>query len=452
MSVSGRKISGHSPTSVLSELDIFDVEPTQTQIEDAVWDYVEATDFSERSSQLKFIIPADQRHFLDISQSTLEIDVKIQLSDGSVLPDDKNDVKVFAGENFAHSLFSKASLSVNGLKVDYQDKYAEKAYFENLLNISKQVKKSHLSLEGWSEDYSLGLDGDQMPASALEKRKTRTVESRKQTFSIRPHLALFQQDKMIPPDTQIVFTLEKGSSKFALMAESSAPTGGGRVVITAARLRMRKCKLVAGAHAAIIKAWSGYITPGVSSVGTKWGAPANYNHKNAIVHRHTIPAGIRNKPITISNQRRPTRVFCCLTDDASAAGGDFKLNPFRFHHMNTNKIVLMLDGAPVDIMQEPDFGESGNASKLYHSLVSACGRQHHGSTNGITEKQFMNGTTIFAWDCSRSLSNKLEKVYDVQLKLEFGFSAPLPKTVSLLTYLEFDEHIQLTRGQPAVVT
>ena len=443
-----RKISPDSKSSINSSLDLFDVDPTQTQVKHSFWEYIDATDFNLNSAQLKFHIGEDDHHFIDISECVVELELNVTKADGSVMDDDADNVAVVLGENFGHTIFSKATVLVNSSTQEYQDNYAEKAFIENLINTSQEVKSSHLEIEGWKEDGSRGDDGDSMEDDTFKAKAEVVAGSRTISVIISPKLALFQQDKMIPPGTSLTLLLEKNSAKFCLLAKSSTPAGGGRVNITSAKMKVRKCAVNQSAHEVILSAWTGVTLQGENSVRPR--RPVKYTHKRAHVQRHTISVNSRNHALPITGQRRPSRIFCALTNDG-AASGDFKLNPFRFQHFGVERIALLVNGRPVDEDCKPDFGEGKKFTAEYHRLITACGRQNFGSSNGISMEEFAEGTTIFGWDISRTLSNQLEVIEDVQIRLEFTFSTNLANTVSVITYLETDEQVQLSRGQPAVV-
>ena len=162
-----RKISPESASSVNSELDLFGMEPTQTQIVEGIWEMYEATDFSERSSQLKFIITEDDRHFVDLSECSIELECKVVKNNGNNLDAAAGNVLVWPEDNFAHTLFSKATLAINSQTVEFQDRYAEKAYIENLVNTEEAVKKTSLEIEGWMEDGGRATDGANTDADAV---------------------------------------------------------------------------------------------------------------------------------------------------------------------------------------------------------------------------------------------------------------------------------------------
>ena len=442
-----KKITGESASSVSSEFDLFFIPPTQTQIAEGWFVPVDAADYSQQSNQIKFIVPEDDRYFIDLSESTVELDVKVTLANGGDLDGTANNVAVYPENNFGHTLLRKANLYMNSTLVEYQDSYPEKAYIESLVNTTAAVKKTSLKIEGWSEDGGNGTNGDDTPAAAITQRKTEVLGSRTRKYIIQPKLAMFQQDKVIPPGTSLTLTFEKSNPKFSLRSDDDDPAGGAKICITSAVLRLRKLKLTDASFKPLMKAWMGYMGPTGKLIP---GTPARYTHKSQRLQRHTITAGVTNYSFPISAVRKPTRIFLALTDDESV-GGHFVKSAFSFGHNNIRKLNIKVDGKPVDEELSPNFGAGGDVTRSYYKFIQACGRQHFGSSSGIDIESFKNGTTLFGWDLSRGLKNQLETVQDVQLKVEMSFGGALAHTTSVIIYLESDEHIELGYGQTPVV-
>ena len=442
-----KKISQESASSVSSEFDLFSTPPTQNQIAEGWFETLEAADYSQQSNQVKFLVTEDDRHCIDLSESTVEVQLKVTKADGTNLAGAANNVAVYPEDNFGHSLFRKVSLQVNSQTMEYHDNYAEKAYIENLVNTTKAVKETTLAIEGWKEDGARGKNGDETEDDDATSRKSSLLGSRTMTYVIHPKLAMFQQDKVIPPGTALTLIFEKSNPKFALRSGVANPANGAKVIITKATLHLRKVRLIDEAFRPLMKTWTGYIGRSGKMVP---GTPTRYTHKKALVQRHTVTTGVTNYTIPISAIRRPSRVFIALTDDVSV-GGHYVKSAFSFDHFNIRKILLKVDGKPVDDELTPNFEANGDVTKAYYKFIQACGRQHFGSSSGLTLEDFKAGTTIFGWDLSRGLKNQLEVVQDIQLRIELMFGVALPHTISVLAYLESDEHIELGYGQSPVV-
>ena len=441
------KITPDSASSINSELDMFGIPPTQTQIIEGMYEVLEATDYSLQSNQVKFIIGEDDRHFMDLSESFVELELKVTKAGGAAIPGNVDNVLHYLEDNIAHSVFGKASLHVNSLLAEYQDKYAEKAYIENLVNTSKSVKETSLELEGWIEDSGRGQNHAEIEDEDFIARKGIIAGSKTISYCFTPKLSLFQQDKLIPPSTSLTLLFEKAITKKMLRAATNNPDGGAKVLITSAKFHLRKCKLDEAAQLAIVKRWVGFKGP---SGKLSAGVPIKYTHKKAHIQSHTLSAGSRNHGITITSVRRPSRLYCALLDD-DAAAGSFTKSAFHFKHANVGKLSLKEDGKVVGEEFTPDFA-TGKVAREYQSFLQACGKQHFGSSNGVTIKNFASGgATLFGWDLSRGLTNQLEPIQDVQLRLNFIFDNALATTTNLLVYMEVDEHIELSRGQQPVI-
>lgn len=67
-----------------SELDLFSVPPTQTSIEEGVWDTIKPhSNFS--SGTLRFDIPSTSSHYINLADTELYLSVKITKKDSTTL-------------------------------------------------------------------------------------------------------------------------------------------------------------------------------------------------------------------------------------------------------------------------------------------------------------------------------------------------------------------------------
>ena len=69
------------------------------------------------------------------------------------VPADAGDVKVWCGDNFLHSLFSRRTFRLNNCDTEYVPDYAWQAWLKNVLNFTKGNKKG--TLEVISQDWDV---------------------------------------------------------------------------------------------------------------------------------------------------------------------------------------------------------------------------------------------------------------------------------------------------------
>lgn len=113
--------------------------------------FLPTTGFKEETETVVFNFPAmDFPHCYEISDLLISVKFNILTEDGK-LP--KETDYVVGINNMLHSLFKTVTLKINGEIVSSSPEfYYYKAYLENLLTFSKNVKQSWLQSVGWGDD------------------------------------------------------------------------------------------------------------------------------------------------------------------------------------------------------------------------------------------------------------------------------------------------------------
>ena len=101
---------------------------------------------------MEFLIPATKT-FLDLSRSYFEMKVQLKTSGNANLSDTTN---LFPVTNMAHSMIKQLSVHVNGVLLEPQtDHYHYKAFFQTILNNSRNDGETSLHSQGWYNDFDL---------------------------------------------------------------------------------------------------------------------------------------------------------------------------------------------------------------------------------------------------------------------------------------------------------
>src|SRR5712664_1563772 len=116
----------------------------------------------------------DNKEYLDLSETTLSLEVKVVNADGSAIvpATDKDDVALI--NNAMHSIFSDVSVYLNGKQVDGgDDLYHLKAYMSTVFKFSDKAEQGQLFASGLIKDD--GYNMDSAKNSAFLKRKLWTA-------------------------------------------------------------------------------------------------------------------------------------------------------------------------------------------------------------------------------------------------------------------------------------
>jgi hypothetical protein len=151
-------INSHTSFNLKSESDIFSVPSTQNSIEEGYFqEYRPITPIVERGP-IEFMIPGQTMEYLDLSFTTLHLQVMVSKIDGTHLDGEtieyRNSQNVLVPavpgsvvapvNNLMHSLFNNVQVSLNKKCITSSSNlYHYRAYIENLLNYGSEAKKSY---------------------------------------------------------------------------------------------------------------------------------------------------------------------------------------------------------------------------------------------------------------------------------------------------------------------
>jgi hypothetical protein len=133
-----------------SELDLFDVPPTQISYEAArIVDYYPISNID--NGPIEFFISGSSDEYIVLSQTYLYLEVQILDSSDKPLTS-----QIVAPVNlFMHSLFSQVDVSLNDTLVTASvNTYPYRCIFETLLNYGFDAKNSHLGTSLFFKDDS----------------------------------------------------------------------------------------------------------------------------------------------------------------------------------------------------------------------------------------------------------------------------------------------------------
>lgn len=410
-----------------SELDLFCLPPTQVAIEEGKWVPVNPHEVSDHFS-IKFDYSLSNGYYLDLARSYITFKAKIDGATGTLN-------KAAPINLWGHSLFKQIDLELNdNLLTSANPFYAYEAMLTTLMNYGKEAAKSQLALGGYEKDTAgemdvTALDGDN---KGLAARSTGINAGAWRDFVMRPFLAMFQQERLLPPSSKIRLTLIPSDPKFSLML--NAPTG-------AFKPKMKDWTL----HLRIVKINSSLaIEQGKSR--NEQGLKLYYPIRRLKTKPMTIPAGLQSHSETISTGQTPKRMYCMMTSE-SAQLGAFQKNPFNFKHYDVNSIHLSIgtDNIPSTPLT-PDFAK-GLVRESYMTLFSHTGILFDDKGLDISLSDYQNGYTIFAFDLTPDMSDgdHLELMKRGDIRLHVKFAKALPEAITILAIGEFENTVQIDR-------
>lgn len=417
-----------SPECAKSELDLFTLPPTQTVIERGQWvEYHPVANISD-GSPVEFNISGSGEDYLDLSQTQLYVKVKILKSNGASLV--KED-KVGPVNLFLHSLFSQIDVSLNERLVSSSNNtYPYRAMIEKLLNHGFDTKTSQLSAEMFFKDTAGRMNvydtADANPNEGFNKRAEMFKLSASVDMIGRIHVDLFHQDRLLLNMVDMKIKLIRSKPEFCLLGD-----GNFKVMLEHASLFVRKVK----------------VSPGVVLGHAKSleKTTAKYPVNRVMCKVYSIPSGSMSfvQDNIFTGQMPKRLVVACVDNDAF--NGNYKKSPFDFKHNHINFIGVYVDGQPLPHNPlQPDFVNK-NFIRSYHNLfLSSEDRGLY-----LSRSEFPDGYCLFHFDLSPDLCDgaHLNLVRHSNLRLELKFGMPLPQTISVLVYAEFENLIEINKAR-----
>ena len=413
----------------ISDLDIFTPAFVQTDILKGRFEDVFPLSNIEDGGPLEFSINNTSEKFLDLANSYLKLSFRVMKADGSELD---ADAKVTVANYSIASIFSQLDIILNGKNISSSTNlYPYRAMFETLMNYGKDTLKSQLEMGLFMLDGHTKEVARVTTNKGLKKRFELTDKSEIVHVLGRLHSDLFHQGRLILNGLPLRIKLHRSKDSFCLLSvEANADY---KLKIVDAVFCVRKVELTPTKFQEIQQVLEGRRVV--------------YPINRVVLKTHSLSAGLTNA--TWENAilgQLPNRIILALVDN-DACSGVYTKNPFFFQHFNAAQVGVYLNG--VSLPRDPirmDFSKR-DYIQAYHSLLSASGKLYRDESMGLDIDSFANGCTLFGFDCTPSLCNgahqEIKKQGNVRIVLDFAEA--LPRTVTLLMYLDFDNVISVDR-------
>ncbi len=224
------KISNKSQTSAKSELELFDVPPTQTTVVETIPIELLPTNALTDSGPYEFRLPPDNL-MLDLYHNELYMRLKIVDDGDDALAAVQNVHPAVGPINLIDKTpFSHAKLYINGKLVeDSGDRYAYRVFLETELNLGNDAKLSHLQSSLYFADGTAHMNDERN--TGLISRSEPFRESHEVEVTGKIHCDLFHQEKCLPSNMELRLELHRNKDAFNLLCyTNNAPAYKLKVV------------------------------------------------------------------------------------------------------------------------------------------------------------------------------------------------------------------------------
>ena len=376
---------------------------------------------------VEFLITnADKDTYLDLSNTLLFVKAKIVKADGTALVEAD---KVAPVNLWLHSLWQQIDVSLNDKLITAStNMYPYRAYIESLLSYGDETKTTQLCAALWHDDTPGKMDVVGANNRGYVARALRTSQSQVVDMMGRFHCDMFLQNRPLLNNVAVRLRLTPAKDTFSLMGE-----GAYKVNLEEVTVFVRKLKVSNGLLLGHLNALEK--------------APAKYPIRRVLTKYFSVPQGhtlVNEQNLFLGNLPKRLVIGCVGN---RAFDGDYAKNPFHFQHFDTNYIALNVAGRQIPAKPlTPDF-EGRNYVRSYLNLFANTGKLFHDEGNAIKPYDFAAGYTLFCFDLTPNLTDdqQIGLVRKGDLRLEMHFAKPLPETINVVCYAEFDNIVEIDK-------
>ena len=434
---------------VKSELDLFNLPPTQTSIEGTRFEKYYPLTSLDRGGPLEFKIHTGDREYIDPDFIFLYMQTRILDQDGDELEEDADpeaaipDQSLVFPINYFHATcFKSIEVHLNGKSVSGNDTlYPYRSYLECLLSYNSDSKEEHLKTslfykdKGELDSYSKDLDlTEKTQNSGATARLFISKLSKSFETLGRLHSEIFSQGKLLLNKVEMNIKLQRADQKFSLMAFDDT----SRYNITIDK--------------AVLYAAHKTISDSVREAHEMALLTRNAKYPMRKIQMKFFTRGAQRSDLSepnLVNGILPRRIVFGLVD-SSGFNGSLHHNPFNFQHFEVRHIILRKNGQPVPFQDiDLDF-ENDHFFEGYLSLLHGTGRLFKNINQGIQPlKDFKNGYAIYAFDLTpdHSDSGNFNLIQEGNISLDIKLNKPHNTGITIVCYLEYDSVLEIDKDR-----
>lgn len=428
-----------------SELELFDLPPTQTSIEETRLEHYHPLSSLDGDGQIEFKVTVGSDEFIDPSEVFIYTKNKIvdergrdlpsvTAVDNAAVPDDS---VVYPVNYFNGSQFKSVEYLLNDKQIANFPMYHYRAIIEALVSYQDDVKLNQLRCAMFERDVGNFDCTDPLSAVAAMKNAGATARWEHSKFSRsfeslgKVHGDLFEQPKLLLNGMSLGVRFQRTDPKFLLMAKTA--NKNFKIVV-------EKAILVVG-----IRRVSAHVREPIEAQLVK-DVNAKYNLRRVETKFFSRAAGLSDLSIqNLSTGQLPSHIILAFVE-TEAFNGSTSKNPFKFQNFKITNISLEKNGqnSPFKPLVL-NFEEIGRETMMaYLQFQHSLGFWNRNKSNGIDPRgNYLDGETLFAVNLSQDLSTcgNLNLVQEGIISLTVRLKEALAKSVTIIVYLTFPSTI-----------
>lgn len=386
---------------------------------------------------IEIIIGSNSTHYTDLSKTKLFIRCRLLQKDNTPLPASS---PTAPDSLMLSTIFSNVECYINNTQVSTTNNssYPFQAFFHSVLTSTEADQNTLLRMAGYfPSDYETRISSENSAYS-------NGLLLAKQPFidlfgSIC--LPIFEQDKLLPPETQIRVKLIPSSNQFALLGLASSSTAPftDKIVIQEAFIETHRVLLNSKVQSVLTQQFN------------RIGRHDFYLNERTVIP-YTIESGRRSYISETLLYALPKMAIVAI-QDTSAINGDSSKSPFFFKDHDVKSIDLLFNGQPIiknnisiNISNKDYIRGYENLYRVIKSLSGECNLSFE-----AYEKYGYFLYPVF-FDESISKPDALQSVRTGPVKLSIEFNSPTSKNLTVLFFYTFDRILSIDKDNNVSLT
>jgi hypothetical protein len=416
-----------------NELDLFNVPPTQTSIEEGFYDDIPAHSNFDKSSTIRFDITGDSLHFLNLSET--EIHIKGYFCS---LADPNNGIletkKIGIANNLLGSLFSSAEISLNNKPVENTNSLMHyRDYIYKTLGLSAQEKNSQLVGSLYFKDSPGKVNNFTLNAGNNVGWNTRRLMiSTKKIIQLQGKLScdIFNINHLMVSSVGLQIKLTKSSPKFYMLGEEEV--ADFHFNFTEVFLRIKRNVISPSVREAIS------LTSEIS--------PFKYPLSRVVLKPFVI--SYASTKFTIRNLCDgilPKRIILGFLQ-TSAFDGAYAEDPYDFKNIGLLSLLLKVNSKSLPVTEGLKLDYDKNTFLDGYRSISKLNKDLD-----LSLEEYKSNFCFYAFDLNPDSGscNHYSSLKDGQIDLDVTLKASLTASHTLIAVLEYSNVIDISKTRQA---
>ena len=313
------------------------------------------------------------------------------------------------------------------------------------LSYPDTVKKGHLSMMGFDEEIEAfdQIDNadihwdDANPTEhaypAILSRYLKGKASKNMYTIARIHSEIFEEPKLLPPNTVLDIDFDRHDSDFLLLTKHN-----NRNYI----LKMESCELLTR-----LVGMDEEITAEIDSVSISGRSMLNSVCRVKMMY-YICGANV----LTMEGNSLPHRIIVLMVRE-DAVHGNYNRDPFNYQHFNLAEFSLKVgsEQIPLPKLKCNMHNDSNDILRPLFSVLLANHSLFSNEELGINPSNYRNGNVFLAWDLSQMLPGQsFEMTQEKPMLLILKLRRANSFVINVIVYSEYDSEVEMLNNRKVI--